>query len=152
MGRCGRVNRSLIGQICYPLLGYQRCRARCADGVVHIPTTTRQSHARLFRRGARCFRAGVSVWEGTIHGAAAEENRAGIFERHCWEHDPNHAGAFSLQVVPTQQRLYLPAFWHMEGNTICIGEPTSFTHSWVFSALDSAARGTVLILLDMRFG
>lgn len=55
---------------------------------------------------------------------------------------------FRIQSVP-QQQLYLPAFWHAEFNTVYIGEHTSFTNSWVFSALESAARGTVQMLLDM---
>lgn len=32
---------------------------------------------------------------------------------------------------------------------IFIGEHTSFTHAWIASALDSAIRGTVQLLLDL---
>ncbi|KAF1925137.1 uncharacterized protein M421DRAFT_424164 [Didymella exigua CBS 183.55] len=34
-------------------------------------------------------------------------------------------------------------------STIFVGEHTSYTHAWIFSALDSAVRGTSQLLLDM---
>lgn len=37
----------------------------------------------------------------------------------------------------------------MEFRTAFIGERTSYTHAWIFSALDSAVRGTVQLLLDL---
>lgn len=37
----------------------------------------------------------------------------------------------------------------MEFRTVFIGERTSYTHAWIFSALDSAVRGTVQLLLDL---
>ncbi|KAF4930708.1 L-amino-acid oxidase [Colletotrichum viniferum] len=83
-----------------------------------------------------------------IHGPIADEMWTGNYERHCWEQDEHHAGAFAVPSVP-QQQLYLPAFWQTEFNTVFIGEATSFTHSWVFSALESSTRGTVQMLLDL---
>lgn len=37
----------------------------------------------------------------------------------------------------------------MEFRTVFIEERTSYTHAWIFSALDSAVRGTVQLLLDL---
>jgi hypothetical protein len=48
-----------------------------------------------------------------------------------------------------QQDLYLPAYYKTEFKSIFIGEHTSYTHAWIFSALDSAVRGTSQLLLDM---
>jgi hypothetical protein len=48
-----------------------------------------------------------------------------------------------------QQDLYLPAYYNTEFKSIFIGEHTSYTHAWIFSALDSAVRGTSQLLLDM---
>jgi hypothetical protein len=35
-------------------------------------------------------------------------------------------------------------FW-----VVLVGEHTSYTHAWIFSALESAVRGTTQLLLDM---
>lgn len=72
----------------------------------------------------------------------------GIFERQCWEVDEHQAGAWASPLVG-QQELYLPAYYQTEFKTIFIGEHTSYTHAWIFSALDSAVRGTAQLLLDL---
>ena len=144
LGGCGRVNSPLIGQICYPSWDINAT----GPGVMMASYISDYDATVACSMSNEEHAAFVQAAMVTIHGPAAEENWTGNYERHCWEHDPNHAGAFSLQIVP-QQQLYLPAFWHTEFNTVYIGEHTSFTHSWVFSALESAARGTVQMLLDM---
>jgi hypothetical protein len=84
-----------------------------------------------------------------IHGEeVVEENWTGNFARQCWEQDEHQAGAFTMQIFG-QQHLYLPAFYQTEFNTVFIGEAATFTHTWTFSALEAAARGTVQLLLDM---
>lgn len=83
-----------------------------------------------------------------VHGDVVEENWTGISARHCWEQDEHHAGAFTMQIF-SQQHLYLPAFYQTQFNTVFIGEAATFTHTWTFSALESALRGTVQLLLDM---
>lgn len=45
--------------------------------------------------------------------------------------------------------LYLPAYFHTEKHTVFVGEHTSYTHAWIWSALESAVRGTTQLLLDM---
>ena len=62
--------------------------------------------------------------------------------------DEWQAGAF-LSPLVGQQELYLPSYYHTEFKTIFIGEHTSYTHAWIFSALDSAVRGTAQLLLDL---
>jgi hypothetical protein len=58
------------------------------------------------------------------------------------------AGAWANPSL-AQQPLYLPAFFTTQMNTVFIGEATSYTHAWIFSALESAVRGTTQLLLDM---
>ena len=53
------------------------------------------------------------------------------------------------QLVVGQQELYLPPFFRTEHNIIFVGDHTSFTHAWIWSALESAVRGTAQLLLDM---
>ncbi|TKX21863.1 L-amino-acid oxidase-2 [Elsinoe australis] len=143
-GGCGRVNSPLIGQICYPSWGINETG----------PGTMMASYIPDYDATVACSMpeeehiAYVQRAMVAIHGQIAEDQWTGNYARHCWEHDPNHAGAFALPIVP-QQQLYLPAFFRTEFNTVFIGEHTSYTHSWVFSALESAARGTVQMLLDL---
>jgi len=81
-------------------------------------------------------------------GSIASEEFTGNFERQLWMNDPEHGGAW-INWDGQQQALYLPAFYRTEFNTIFIGEHTSYTHAWIFSALDSALRGTTQLLLEL---
>jgi monoamine oxidase len=83
-----------------------------------------------------------------IHGPIAAEQYTGIYDRKCWAADEHQAGGWASPLVG-QQDLFLPAFYQTEFKTIFVGEHTSYTHAWIFSALDSAVRGTVQLLLDM---
>lgn len=74
----------------------------------------------------------------------------GIYHRLCWENDEHQAGAWASPLVG-QQNLFLPSFYRTEHKTIFIGEHTSYTHAWISSALDSALRGTIQLLLDLGF-
>ncbi|UQC90251.1 L-amino-acid oxidase [Colletotrichum lupini] len=144
IGGCGRTDIYGIGQICYPSYNINgtgpgvmlTSYAPDADAVVACSMPVEEHIAYIQRAMVE------------IHGPIADEMWTGNYERHCWEQDEHHAGAFAVPIVP-QQQLYLPAFWQTEFNTVFIGEHTSFTHSWVFSALESSTRGTVQMLLDL---
>ncbi|OHW95848.1 l-amino-acid oxidase [Colletotrichum incanum] len=144
IGGCGRTDIYGIGQICYPSYNINgsgpgvmlTSYAPDADAVVSCAMPVEEHIAYIQRAMVE------------IHGPIADEMWTGNYERHCWEQDEHHAGAFAVPIVP-QQQLYLPAFWQTEFNTVFIGEHTSFTHSWVFSALESSTRGTVQMLLDL---
>jgi monoamine oxidase len=144
IGGCGSTDLPGIGSVCYPsyainstgpgviLASYQSgtlCRSAAA--------LSDADHVGLVQR------AMVEV-----HGEVAAEQYTGIYERQCWESDEHQAGAWAAPFVG-QQDLYLPAYYQTEFKTIFIGEHTSYTHAWIFSALDSAVRGTAQLLLDM---
>jgi monoamine oxidase len=63
-------------------------------------------------------------------------------------HDPFEMGAWCGPLAG-QQALYLPAYFQTEFKTVFVGEHTSYTHAWIWSALESAVRGTTQLLLDM---
>lgn len=144
IGGCGRVDIYGIGQICYPsykinstgpgvmLTSY----ISSTDAVVACAMPEAEHIAYIQRAMVE------------LHGPIANEMFTGNYARHCWEADQHHAGSWAVPIVP-QQQLYLPAFWQTEFNTVFIGEHTSYTHSWVFSALESAVRGSVQMLLDI---
>lgn len=144
LGGCGRTSTYGIGQICYPSYNINATGPgtmltsyiSSSDAVVACSMPAEEHIAYIQRAMVE------------IHGPVADEEWTGNYERHCWEHDEHHAGSWAVPIVP-QQQLYLPAFWQTEFNTVFIGEHTSYTHSWVFSALESAVRGSVQMLLDI---
>ncbi|KAF2451775.1 hypothetical protein P171DRAFT_493252 [Karstenula rhodostoma CBS 690.94] len=144
IGGCGAVDIYGIGSVCYP--SYQINSTR--PGVIlasYSSGTAARSLAALSTEDhvARVQRAMVEV-----HGDVAAEQFTGAFDRQCWETDEHQAGAWADPLLG-QQDLYLPAYYKTEANTIFIGEHTSYTHAWIYSALDSAVRGTTQLLLDM---
>ncbi|KAI9150641.1 L-amino-acid oxidase [Paramyrothecium foliicola] len=143
-GGCTRINNPLLGQVCYPSWDLNSTgpgtlmASYLSDYDATVACTMSEEEHMAY-----IHRALVEV-----HGSVVDENWTGNYERQCWEHNEHHAGAFALPIVP-QQQLYLPAFFRTEFNTVFIGEHTSITHSWIFSALESSARGVVQLLLDM---
>lgn len=144
IGGCGRVNIPGIGQICYPSYDLNST----GPGVLLAAYISSSDATSLCAMPEEDHIAYVQAAMVELHGSIAEEQFTGLYERHCWEHDQHHAGSWAVPIVP-QQQLYLPAYWQTEFNTVFIGEHTSYTHSWVFSALESAVRGSVQMLLDL---
>ncbi|EMD88688.1 hypothetical protein COCC4DRAFT_137221 [Bipolaris maydis ATCC 48331] len=144
IGGCGSVDISGIGSVCYP--SYQINST--GPGVIlgsYISGTLARSVGALSEEDhvAMVQRAMVE-----IHGEVANEQWTGAYDRQCWETDEHQAGAWASPTIG-QQDLFLPAYYKTELKSIFVGEHTSYTHAWIFSALDSAVRGTAQLLLDM---
>jgi monoamine oxidase len=144
-GGCTRINKPQLGQVCYPSWNLNDTG----------PGTMLASYISDYEATVACampekeHMAYIKRALSAVHGEEViEENWTGHYARHCWENDEHHAGAFTMQIF-AQQHLYLPAFYQTEFNTVFIGEAATFTHTWIFSALESATRGTVQLLLDM---
>ncbi|KAF1999220.1 hypothetical protein P154DRAFT_523440 [Amniculicola lignicola CBS 123094] len=144
IGGCGSTDIAGIGSVCYPAYEINSTRggvllASYSSGTParSLAALSTQDHVGMVQR------AMVEV-----HGAVADEQFTGAYDRQCWEVDEHQAGAWASPFLG-QQDLYLPAYYKTEFNTIFIGEHTSYTHAWIFSALDSAVRGTAQLLLDM---
>ncbi|KAF7588240.1 hypothetical protein BBP40_005960 [Aspergillus hancockii] len=143
-GGCGSVDLPGIGSVCYPSFNINAT----GPGVVlasYISGALARSTAALSTEDhvALVLRSMIQ-----IHGSIAAEQYTGIYDRQCWEVDEHQAGAWAAPLIG-QQELYLPAYYQTEFKTIFIGEHTSYTHAWIFSALDSAVRGTTQLLLDL---
>jgi monoamine oxidase len=144
IGGCGAVDTYGIGSVCYPAYKINST----GPGVLlasYTSGTAARSMAALSEKDhvSRTQRAMIEV-----HGDIAAEQWTGNYNRQCWEVDEHQAGAWASPFLG-QQDLYLPAYYKTEFNSIFIGEHTSYTHAWIFSALDSAVRGTAQLLLDM---
>ncbi|KIL85443.1 hypothetical protein FAVG1_11400 [Fusarium avenaceum] len=144
LGGCTRITSPQLGQVCYPSWHLN------ATG----PGTLLASYLSDYEATAACamseeeHMAYIKDALTEIHGDVVDENWTGTWARQCWEQEEHHAGAFTMQIF-SQQHLYLPAFYQTEFNTVFIGEAATFTHTWLFSALESATRGSVQLLLDL---
>ncbi|CRK42061.1 hypothetical protein BN1723_005253 [Verticillium longisporum] len=143
-GGCGSTDIPGVGSVCYPAYKINST----GPGVIlgsYTSGTAARSVAALSEEDhvALIQRAMVEV-----HGEIANEQWTGAYDRQCWEVDEHQAGAWASPTVG-QQELFIPAYHKTEMNTIFVGEHTSITHAWIFSALESAARGTTQLLLDL---
>ncbi|KAI1038799.1 hypothetical protein LB503_007809 [Fusarium chuoi] len=84
----------------------------------------------------------------SLHGEQARELYTGDYERLCWLQDEHTATSWCRPDVE-QHNLYIPAYHQTEHNTIFIGEHTAPTQAWISSAIYSAARGTIQLLLEL---
>ncbi|KAM5367414.1 hypothetical protein ACJZ2D_010059 [Fusarium nematophilum] len=143
-GGCGSTDIPGVGSVCYPAYkinstGPGVILGSYTSGVParSVAALSEEDHVALVQR------AMVEV-----HGEIANEQWTGNYDRQCWEIDEHQAGAWASPTVG-QQELFIPAYHKTELNTIFIGEHTSITHAWIFSALESAVRGTTQLLLDL---
>ncbi|KAF1981449.1 L-amino-acid oxidase [Aulographum hederae CBS 113979] len=144
LGGCGSTDIPGVGSVCYPsytlnasgpgvILGNYAFGAEARS----LASLTETEHVALIQRAMV-----------EIHGEVAAEQWTGNYDRICWENDEFQAGAWCEPLVG-QQELYLPAYFRTEMGTVFVGEHTSWTHAWIWSALESAVRGTAQLLLDM---
>ncbi|KAF3049017.1 hypothetical protein E8E11_004712 [Didymella keratinophila] len=144
IGGCGSVDIPGIGSVCYPAYKINSTGPGVILGSYSSGTIAR-SLAALSTQDHVAYVQRAMV---QVHGDIATEQWTGAYDRQCWEVDEHQAGAWAAPTVG-QQELYLPAYYKTEMSTIFVGEHTSYTHAWIFSALDSAVRGTSQLLLDM---
>jgi monoamine oxidase len=142
IGGCGSTDIPAIGSVCYPSYainssgpGVLLASYISGDLARSVGTWTAEEHAAYVQRAMI-----------DIHGDVAEEEYTGLFDRICWEQVAG--GAWSEPKVG-QQELYLPAYFKTEMGTVVVGEHTSYTHAWIFSALESAVRGSTQLMLDL---
>lgn len=144
LGGCGSTDIPGVGSVCYPAYNLNGT----GPGVI---LGSYQSGTQARSLGALSELDHVALIQRAMieaHGPIAAEEFTGNYDRQCWELDEHQAGAWASPLVG-QQELYLPAYYQTEFKTIFVGEHTSYTHAWIFSALDSAVRGTAQLLLDL---
>jgi monoamine oxidase len=143
-GGCGSTDIPGIGSICYPSYqinssGPGVILASYSSGVParSLGSLTEIQHVSLVQRAMI-----------EVHGPVAQDEFTGVYDRICWENNEFQSGAWCSPLA-NQQQLYMPAYFHTEKHTVFVGEHTSYTHAWIWSALESALRGTTQLLLDM---
>ncbi|KZV96718.1 hypothetical protein EXIGLDRAFT_670834 [Exidia glandulosa HHB12029] len=144
-GGCGTTNTTGIGSVCYPSYnldgkgpGALLASYQSGDIARTLDSMTDDEHVAYVLRAI-----------AAIHGKELVYDQwTGVYDRRCWENDDLQGGAWANPIVG-QQEVFLPAYYHTEKNTVFVGEHTSITHAWIFSALESAVRGTTQLLLEM---
>jgi monoamine oxidase len=144
LGGCGSVDVSGVGNVCYPSYNINGTGPGVILGSYTSGTPARSAAALSTEEHVALIQRTMVE----VHGEIAAEQFTGVYDRQCWEFDQHQAGAWADPLVG-QQELYLPSYYQTEMKTIFIGEHTSYTHAWIFSALDSAVRGTTQLLLDL---
>ncbi|CAI4220160.1 unnamed protein product [Parascedosporium putredinis] len=143
-GGCGVVDITGINAVCYPSYNLNGT----GPGVVLASYQAGQLARSLAALSDEDHVAMAQRSMAEIHGEIANEQFTGNYDRMCWEVEKYQAGAWAAPTIG-QQDLFIPSYYNTEFNTIFIGEHTSITHAWIFSALDSAVRGTTQLLLDL---
>jgi hypothetical protein len=143
-GGCGSIDIPGVGSICYPSYEINSTRPGVllasyayGQGAKAVGALSEIDHVALVQRAMI-----------ETHGQVAAEQYTGAYDRICWQNSPDQMGAWAGPLVG-QQEVYLPAYFQTEKHTVFVGEHTSFTHSWIWSALESAVRGSAQLLLDL---
>ncbi|PYH47052.1 flavin monoamine oxidase family protein [Aspergillus saccharolyticus JOP 1030-1] len=141
---CASVGYPGAGDMCYP--PYQ---VNSTGPAVVLATFTTGNLARTMSALGEVDHVALAQ-RGMVHlhGKVADEEFTGLHERLCWEDDEFQGGAWASPLGNQQER-FLPAIYRTEAKTVFIGEHTAYTHAWLSSAVDSAFRGTIQLLLDL---
>lgn len=83
-----------------------------------------------------------------IHGDVVYEQYTGNYSRRCWLLDEYETISWATPEVG-MRKAFIPAFFKTEKGIIMSGEGTSYTSSWIASALESGVRAATQLLLEL---
>ncbi|KIW24357.1 uncharacterized protein PV07_10076 [Cladophialophora immunda] len=83
-----------------------------------------------------------------IHGPVVYEQYTGAYNRRCWILDQYETISWASPDIG-MRKSFIPAFFNTEQGVIMSGEGTSYTSSWIASALESGVRASVQLLLEL---
>ncbi|KAJ9123058.1 hypothetical protein QFC22_001247 [Naganishia vaughanmartiniae] len=141
-GGCGNTDLPGVGSVCYPAYKINAT----GPGVMLASYTTPTGPS--LQSLSEADHVGMIVEAmNEIHGDIAAQEYTGKYDRVCWGLDPHQAGSWASPYTGQHEK-YMPEYQKVHSNHIFIGEHTSVNHAWIFSALESATRGTVQLLLE----
>ncbi|KAG7528397.1 hypothetical protein FFLO_06188 [Filobasidium floriforme] len=141
-GGCGSTDLPGIGSVCYPAYNINGT----GPGAMLASYTTPVGPSLSAMSEADHVGMVVEAMN-EIHGDIAREQYTGEYDRVCWGLDPHQAGSWASPYTGQHER-YMPEYHKTHSNHIFVGEHTSVNHAWIFSALESATRGVVQLLLE----
>ncbi|KIX04782.1 uncharacterized protein Z518_05653 [Rhinocladiella mackenziei CBS 650.93] len=133
-----------IGQICYPSYDVNST----GPGVVLASYITSTDAVRWLSASEDEYITYALNALAEIHGPIVYEQYTGNGTRYCWLLDPYEYAGWAQASVGMRQA-FLPDFFRTEQGCILSGEATSFTSSWIASALESGIRAAVQLLLQL---
>ena len=83
-----------------------------------------------------------------IHGQVVYDQYTGNYNRRCWVLDQYETISWAEPDIG-MRKAFMPAFFETEQGIIMSGEGTSYTSSWISSALESGVRASVQMLLEL---
>lgn len=144
-GGCSSTDIPNIGSFCYPAYNLNGT----GPGVLLASYQSGENSANpLLALSDDEHAAYVLDAMAEIHGDIVYKQYTGKYDRICWTQDEFARGAWAGPAAG-QHELYIPSYFRTENRCVFVGEHTSYTHAWIASALESAIRGTVQVLLDM---
>ncbi|KIX06515.1 uncharacterized protein Z518_04491 [Rhinocladiella mackenziei CBS 650.93] len=82
-----------------------------------------------------------------IHGQVVYDQYTGNYNRRCWILDQYETISWASADVG-MRKAFIPAFFNTEKGVVMSGEGTSYTSSWIASALESGVRAATQVLLE----
>ncbi|OAL36815.1 hypothetical protein AYO20_03870 [Fonsecaea nubica] len=133
-----------IGSICYPSydinstgMGVMLASYTSSDDGLRWPSISEDVHVQY-----------VVDAMAEIHGPVIYEQYTGAFNRRCWVLDQYETISWASPDIG-MRKAFIPAFFKTEQGIIMSGEGTSYTSSWISSALESGVRASVQLLLEL---
>ena len=83
-----------------------------------------------------------------IHGDVVYDQYTGNFNRRCWVLDQYETISWASPDAG-MRKAFIPAFFKTEKGVVMSGEGTSYTSSWIASALESGVRAATQVLLEL---
>ncbi|KAL1916166.1 uncharacterized protein VTP21DRAFT_6170 [Calcarisporiella thermophila] len=142
-GGCSRTDL-LPKMVCYPSFDLDGD----GRGVLLASYSVSEDAARILSLPDDDLIEGVLDGIAAMHGDIVYKSFTGNWIRHCFGANPLSSGAFALY-NPGQHQLFLKSIMEMENNIAFAGEHTDYKHGWISSALNSAARSVVQVLVEM---
>ncbi|KAK4939410.1 hypothetical protein LTR10_020307 [Elasticomyces elasticus] len=147
-----------IGSICYPSYdinstgkGVMLASYTSSDDGLRWASIPEDVHVQyvelLFSK--RILLTGVKVDAmAEIHGQVVYDQYTGSYNRRCWILDQYETISWASPDAG-MRKAFIPAFFQTEKGVIMSGEGTSYTSSWISSALESGVRAATQLLLEL---
>jgi monoamine oxidase len=133
-----------IGTICYPSydinstgMGVMLASYTSSDDGLRWASTPEEVHVQY-----------VVDAMAEIHGNVVYDQYTGNYNRRCWVLDPYETISWASPDAG-MRKAFIPEFFKTQQGIVMSGEGTSYTSSWIASALESGVRASVQVLLEL---
>ncbi|KAJ9607303.1 hypothetical protein H2200_008376 [Cladophialophora chaetospira] len=133
-----------IGSICYPSYDINST----GPGVMLASYTSSDDGLRWASTPEEVHVQYVVDAMAEIHGQVVYNQYTGKYNRRCWILDPYETISWASPDVG-MRKAFIPAFFKTEQGIVMGGEGTSYTSSWIASALESGVRAATQVLLEL---